>query len=256
MNGPQNPVKRGIKPLWLYLIVTLALAMIMTVGRAYNTDDMAFPLRSALWIVVCGLIVSQVLVLNKWIYRAGSWFKRRWLSGLIAVLITTTLVTIELDLLKYTPLLPKQHDPFLEFFLFMLIPVSVIGILVLSLDSVLPADIRFDTSHAVQADALPFAANDKWPTSPIQWLHAQEHYLQIQAQDREYFVRGRMRDAVRRLPPSQGMQVHRSWWVASDAVARINKNGRDYQLTLHCGKVVPVARSRVPALRSGGWLTS
>jgi DNA-binding LytR/AlgR family response regulator len=62
-----------------------------------------------------------------------------------------------------------------------------------------------------------------------------------------------MRDVVDQLGP-RGLQVHRSWWVAHDAVAGWTGDARGVELDLTTGLKVPVARSRIAAIRAAGWL--
>ncbi|MBD3762204.1 LytTR family DNA-binding domain-containing protein, partial [Rhizorhabdus sp.] len=64
----------------------------------------------------------------------------------------------------------------------------------------------------------------------------------------------RLRDAIAELNGLDGMQVHRSWWVARDAVRRWHRDGRAFTLELVNGLQVPVARNRVAILRAEGWL--
>ncbi len=63
-----------------------------------------------------------------------------------------------------------------------------------------------------------------------------------------------LRDVVAALDEQRGLQVHRSWWVARDAVSRHEKDGRSVALLLTNGLRVPVARNRIAYLRAQGWL--
>lgn len=49
-----------------------------------------------------------------------------------------------------------------------------------------------------------------------------------------------------------GLQVHRSWWVARDAVASVLRDGRSVRLKLLNGLEVPVARRSVTHLKAAG----
>ena len=49
-----------------------------------------------------------------------------------------------------------------------------------------------------------------------------------------------------------GLQIHRSWWVALDRIARIDREGRDYVVRLDSGVRIPVGRSRIAALKARG----
>jgi DNA-binding LytR/AlgR family response regulator len=88
----------------------------------------------------------------------------------------------------------------------------------------------------------------------VLWVHASDHYLEVATPSTKAFVRARMRDAVARLRDRDGLQIHRSWWVARDAVRQIRRDGRDHIVILHHGEEVPVGRSRVRALRARGWI--
>ncbi|MGL4415270.1 LytTR family DNA-binding domain-containing protein [Roseinatronobacter monicus] len=63
----------------------------------------------------------------------------------------------------------------------------------------------------------------------------------------------RMEDAARELGGT-GRRVHRSWWVAEDAVEAIARNGQRHFLRLVDGRSVPVGRSFRPDLKQAGWL--
>lgn len=62
-----------------------------------------------------------------------------------------------------------------------------------------------------------------------------------------------MRDVVNQLG-ARGLQVHRSWWVADNAVTGWTGDARALELVLNNGLKVPVARSRIAAIRAAGWL--
>jgi DNA-binding LytR/AlgR family response regulator len=62
-----------------------------------------------------------------------------------------------------------------------------------------------------------------------------------------------MREVVRQLG-DRGLQVHRSWWVAHGAVRASTGDSRSLELILTNGVSVPVARSRIAAVRAAHWL--
>lgn len=88
---------------------------------------------------------------------------------------------------------------------------------------------------------------------PLLALKAEDHYLRAYASGREELFLMRLRDAVAMLPDDAGVQVHRSWWVAKDAVSKLNRDGRSATLTLSNGTEVPVARDRMAAVKAAGW---
>ena len=63
-----------------------------------------------------------------------------------------------------------------------------------------------------------------------------------------------MKDAIAELVGVEGMQVHRSWWVARAAVLQPLSEGRKLSLRLSNGLEAPVSRGSVARLRMAGWL--
>ena len=85
-------------------------------------------------------------------------------------------------------------------------------------------------------------------------LQMEDHYVRAHGETGSALVLLRMRDAVAELAESDGMRVHRSWWVARNAVEWVRQDGRNFRLILKGGGLeVPVARNAVPALRAAGW---
>ncbi len=85
-------------------------------------------------------------------------------------------------------------------------------------------------------------------------LHMQDHYVEAATPGGSELVLLRFRDALREVEGLDGMQVHRSHWVARGAVNRVvRREGRIF-LELSNGARVPVSRSFQPALRKNGWL--
>ena len=85
-------------------------------------------------------------------------------------------------------------------------------------------------------------------------LQMQDHYVEAHTDKGSELILLRFRDALREVAGLDGMQVHRSHWVARTAVERVvRRNGR-LALRLTDGLEVPVSRSFVPAVRKQGWL--
>ena len=76
----------------------------------------------------------------------------------------------------------------------------------------------------------------------IESIEAQEHYIRIQTNSGSGMVLYRFRDALRELRKYDGLQVHRSYWVADAAVNSIEKANRSTRLILKNGSIIPVSR--------------
>ncbi|MEG3085130.1 LytTR family DNA-binding domain-containing protein [Sphingomonas sp. PB2P12] len=73
-------------------------------------------------------------------------------------------------------------------------------------------------------------------------MQVEDHYVRVHSHNSSALVLMRFSDALRGIDHIPGSQVHRSWWVATDAVTRLRKTGRTAQLTLINGVSVPVSQ--------------
>lgn len=89
---------------------------------------------------------------------------------------------------------------------------------------------------------------------PVRALKGEDHYVRVIGEAREEMLLMRMRDAIDRLGGAEGLRVHRSWWVAKEAIESVRREGRTAVIVLKGGHEAPVARDMMPALRAAGWL--
>ena len=85
-------------------------------------------------------------------------------------------------------------------------------------------------------------------------LSVEDHYTRVRTTKGEELLLLRLSDAIRETAPVDGLQVHRSHWVASDHVAGARRDGDRTLLILRDGKEVPVSRANIPAAREAGLL--
>lgn len=90
---------------------------------------------------------------------------------------------------------------------------------------------------------------------PIIALETEDHYVRVHNEAGSALLLIRMRDAIAEMNGIEGMQVHRSWWVARSAIASHESDGRALRLRLANGLLVPVARASVQAVQDAGWLS-
>lgn len=87
-------------------------------------------------------------------------------------------------------------------------------------------------------------------------LQMEDHYVRLHSRSGSTLLLMPLGEAIAQLNDVEGMQVHRSWWVARHAVQYPIRDGRNLRLRLKTGLEAPVARSKVAMLRSAGWLSS
>ena len=85
-------------------------------------------------------------------------------------------------------------------------------------------------------------------------VEAEDHYLRLHTSKGQDLILLRLADAVAELEGVEGMQVHRSWWVARDAITGARRGDGRATLTLKDGAEVPVSRTYAGQLREKGWI--
>jgi len=237
----------------LHLAGVAALTLVLASSGAFDSDRLPVAQRTLMFAVVSILLIGQASLLAGPARRlAGAKASRKVVSFVAALAATLLLMTVEIDLLKATPLIPYARDPLPAFALFLAPFVGPVAAVVLGLrwrDSgrgrrAAPPPLSGGAPPAPE----PAAAKDS-AVNPVLRIQAVDHYLEVWTPGRRRLLRGPMSEAVRRLPPGSGVQPHRSWWIARSEILRLERRGRDHRLVLRDGLRVPVARARVAEVR-------
>jgi DNA-binding LytR/AlgR family response regulator len=84
----------------------------------------------------------------------------------------------------------------------------------------------------------------------------EDHYVRVHTASGSRLVLATLNQAMAALENADGMQVHRSWWVARKAVVSAVADGRNIRLQLVNGVMAPVARSAIAKVRAAGWMAA
>jgi hypothetical protein len=84
-------------------------------------------------------------------------------------------------------------------------------------------------------------------------LEAQDHYLKVYTSSGSTLILSRLSDAVAQLRGIDGLQVHRSWWVADASVVGVESSDGRLSIRLRNGIVAPVSRTHLQAVRARAW---
>jgi len=85
-------------------------------------------------------------------------------------------------------------------------------------------------------------------------LRMEDHYVRVHTPRGSALVLMSLGQAIAGLTDIEGLQTHRSWWVARRAVEGVVEDGRNLRLQLSGGLEAPISRARVGELRARGWL--
>jgi DNA-binding LytR/AlgR family response regulator len=85
-------------------------------------------------------------------------------------------------------------------------------------------------------------------------LIVEDHYVDIVTDRGKALVLMRLADAMRETGNVAGLQIHRSHWVARDAVVRTHRSDGRVLLELSNGLRLPVSRGFLPAVKEAGFI--
>ncbi|PQA88782.1 hypothetical protein CW354_06520 [Marinicaulis flavus] len=89
----------------------------------------------------------------------------------------------------------------------------------------------------------------KYRGAALYAVSSEDHYLRVHTDRGEELILMRLADAMRELDGADGLQTHRSWWVARDGVAEASRDNGKQMLVLKSGVAAPVSRSFAKAVR-------
>lgn len=84
-------------------------------------------------------------------------------------------------------------------------------------------------------------------------VEAHDHYLRVHTDAGSELLTLRFADALEELAGAHGLRIHRSWWVAGDAIEAVDWRRGAGDARLSGGVTAPVSRTYAGAVRAAGW---
>ncbi len=246
-----------MKITWKFLstgvLLALFLAALFALLAIYDSDKMPFMWRFIFWFMTIGSgLVAALIALplvTKEPLRAWSVPLRLCiLSAFACIPVPIILLGFDTGFQSGWPAMNWLRQYFMSFVLALIILAGTYITLrafgVLNDDE--PSAPQKNSSHAKSLlKRLPAGFSD----AEIFAVSAEDHYLRVHTDLGETLILMRLIDALDALTSVEGMQTHRSWWVAINGVQKITSDGAKQFLVLKSGVSVPIARSRLKAVR-------
>jgi hypothetical protein len=229
--------------------ISLAAAVFMTLSGAFGSIGLQPAARFGYWsALLIGGYLWGSFVANLAIRRTPDVLWQRILIITLLLTASLTVVVAVLNTLAFGAQFELADIPTLMLSVFM---VSL-GMTTLN---VLVETRRSAVTHATPAppkflERLPL----KLRGAEVWAVEAEDHYLRLHTSKGQDLILLRLADAVAELEGIEGAQVHRSWWVARDAITDAKRGDGRATLTLKDGAEVPVSRTYAGVLRERGWI--
>ncbi len=92
----------------------------------------------------------------------------------------------------------------------------------------------------------------KYRQAALWAVSSEDHYIRVHTSLGEELILMRLADAVSELKGADGLQVHRSWWIARAGLKDTSRRGGKLRLVLVSGIEVPVSRTYLPVVKAAG----
>ena len=222
------------------------VVLVLGISGPFQTfDELNFPMRLVYWAVICILTLSIGFFIS----------------------------TLTEEILAHKPL-----SDFVQFAIGALATALAVSVIVVSMN-VLLANLGFTNADylvqaALYAGAISLAVSSgfrffspaqKTPTpvrilarvpahlrGPLLSLSVQDHYTEVRTVKGTHLVLIRLSDAI--AEAGDGLQIHRSHWVATRAIEKVERRAGKVVLTTLDGVELPVSRSFTPAVKAAGLL--
>lgn len=241
------------------LVAWGVLTMMMALSGPFGSyDHVSLPKRLVTWLVLTALAIVvattvRVVVYSRWGYR-DFWRGGSLTSLLAAVVLTPILVHLSQIAGAAYMMVPPG-------------PVEIAGFVFCLNMGFCAFRHALETEPLTQAVAAGDPDGQGAPAlprlterlaeelrGPILRISGRDHYVDVTTTHGMSSVLMRFSDALAELDGVDGLQVHRSHWVAAGAVVGGAREGGRPFLRLTGGDMVPVSRTYLAAVEARGWL--
>lgn len=246
---------RPLRRLAIDLALLTALGLVLAVLAPFDTSKLPLSDRAAYWLesIVGGGLIG--VVIDELIGRRLDGFWRRLL---VVVTLMTPLVVVLVGVLDMQTNHRFRAPPILWWRVWVISGlVMAVRILAWRKPSAPPPLVE---TRVVVAPPLPEAEavfrqrlSARRRAARLIAVEAHDHYLRVHTDAGQELLTLRFSDAVAELAGAHGFQVHRSWWVAADAIEGVSWRRGAGDLRLAGDLVAPVSRRHAPVLRAAGW---
>jgi DNA-binding LytR/AlgR family response regulator len=234
------------------LLISGLVGVFLSFVGAFGTDGLSFLIRTPFMVAlswtgaVLGMLSFRLVIRLPWVRG-----RNRYLQAAASA----ALMTAPMGLVVWgaTQLIPHGGAPVTALPNYVLISFVMCEAMTLF--------VVFMQTRAAQIHAVPAAPPKFLERLPLKlrgaevWaVEAEDHYLRLHTSKGQDLILLRLADAVDELAGIEGAQVHRSWWVARDAIADARRGDGRATLTLKDGSEVPVSRTYAKIIREKGWI--
>jgi len=257
MASPQKRLSWGPYDSWVGwargLILALGAASFLAYSQAFGSSNMATPVRFAYWFGLMILGWVWGVFVSSYVFGPGNRLRRHLWPR---VALTSLAISVPYSVVVGVVTHFARGSTFasLADLADLLVSVTLVSAVMIGVNVLVSRQMGTMTSASPRPpkflDRLPL----KLRGAEIWAVEAEDHYLRLHTSKGQDLILMRLSDAVAELEGIEGAQVHRSWWVARDAITEAVRGDGRATLTLKDAAEVPVSRTYARLLRERGWI--
>lgn len=236
--------------------IVVALAAVFTFLGVYGTNEMPFLHGFAMWLFTIGVGAISSLWISPMVFErepSASW--PLVLQLFVAAVVIALPVTVAIILMEASDgrVMSARYWPMQFFYVYVISQVITIGGYFMQAYSESQEVLKrggelLDTPDpaAKFMERLPA----KYRGAQLYAVSSEDHYLRVHTSLGEELILMRLADAVDLLSGADGLQVHRSWWVARNGIASAERHSGKSVLKLKSGGQAPVSRTYQKAAKA------
>jgi uncharacterized membrane protein YphA (DoxX/SURF4 family) len=234
---------RGV---WIGIFAT---GVVLGIIGPFGTDEIlrVFP-RSAYWLIVAGVtFITGNCIAGGLLSYVRAIGLPVWVCFPVICLISSALIYGEVFAINWLVFGPLPHpvdQVILAVNIFAIVTVVTFAIYV-----AVPSTPLAEDSAPRILERLPVPLRGR-----LLSLSVTDHYVHVSTDQGTHMLLMRLSDAIVETAPEEGLQIHRSHWVALDAIERVERGPRKCEAVLQNGARLPVSRTYLPQLKQAGFL--
>jgi hypothetical protein len=241
-------------PLRPLIAGTLFAVVACVLTGPFETTRLPLPSRLVFWLVLIGWQSVKWWLWYAWAGPRTTDRRTAVLAAVVGALLLNATMPLEIDLMFRAIGRPMALS-WAGLYLMALLVAASISVLTAVLRGPRGMAQPASLPHVMAPPALLAQRAGLPDLAGVLMVAAEDHYLRLVLADgRRPLVLFRLSDALPELAAQDGLQVHRSAWVARAHVKGARRDGRRWLLVLADGSEQAVSETFLPAVRAAGWL--
>jgi uncharacterized membrane protein len=235
------------------IIICIVLGLLFALLGVYDSDDMSLLPRIVFWtLMMCGgavlFAVTEPIVFGSFLKDTHPAAQLIAVAVLISIPITIVLSGMNT---QFTYDWPAKNwaGQFINVFTLSIV-ITVGRYALFQIANYMKVSVPVAETPQDAANLFLSRLPLKFRSAALYAVSSEGHYLRVHTDKGSDLILMRISDAIRELAAADGLQVHRSWWVARSGIEEVKRDKGRRLLVLKNGEVAPVSRTYLSALKS------